>query len=418
MSERRPAITVLTEYFHPEEASTAQLLTELATGLTERFDVSVVTGYPNYHEGDQSRSVPKQEVYEGVDVRRVRATRFDKDAVPLRVVNWLSFVCLALGHLLGRRDRSDAVLVLSNPPILPLVAWVNKRVRGTPYAYLVYDVYPDVPAALGLISADGLVARLWDRGMRAVYRDADRIVVLGESMERHIADKMDDDADFDPETIEVIPNWEDETFIKPLEKSDNDFAREQGTVEPFTLVYSGNIGRFHDLETAIDAVGELEARGRSDVQFLIIGEGARKEGLQRYVRREGVKNVRFLPFQPRERLPETLTCGDASLVGIRAEMEGMCVSSKLYSSLAAGLPVLAAVGENDEVARTVRSCDCGVHVQPGNAERAADVLARWADDSERTRQLGANARRCLENNYTLSHALERYTDLFFELAEP
>jgi len=252
--------------------------------------------------------------------------------------------------------------------------------------------------------------------MRLLYRDADRIVVLGDSMERRLVEKMADDPKFDPDKVEVIPNWEDEEFIEPMDKSENEFAAEHGTHDQFTLLYSGNVGRFHELETAIDAVDVLESRGRDDVQLLVIGEGARKSELVEYVKREGIENVRFLPFQPLDRLPETLTCADASLVGIKPEMEGMCVSSKLYSSLAAGMPVFAVVGEGDEVARVAREHDCGAYVRPGDAETAADVLARWADNPDLAARLGRNARTTLEENYTEGHAVESYRSLFGRVA--
>lgn len=416
MTDGDTTVTVLTEYFYPEEASTAQLLTDLTTRLTDRFDVRVVTGRPNYHDDERDRSVPARETHDGVDVARVRATRFDKDSLPLRVCNWLSFTLLTLVELLRRHRGSDVLVTLSNPPILPVATWLVKRLLGTPYVYVIYDVYPDVPVELGLLSRDGLVARAWWRVMDAIYCDADRIVVLGESMERHLRERMAGDPDFDPAKIETIPNWADGEFVEPMDKVDNDFAQEQGTVEPFTLLYSGNVGRFHDVQTAIDAIGILEERGRDDVQLLVIGEGAEKERLREYVDREGISNVRFLPFQPRERLPETLTCGDASLVGVKSEMEGLCVSSKLYTSLAAGVPVLAVVGEGDEVARVVREHDCGEHVSPGDAAAAADVLATWADDPDRTGSMGANARECFEERFTVDHAVASYADLLDDVA--
>lgn len=145
---------------------------------------------------------------------------------------------------------------------------------------------------------------------------------------------------------------------------------------------------------------------------MIIGEGARKLDHQQYVEQQGIQNVRFLPFQPMDRLPETLTACDASLVGIIPEVEGMCVSSKLYSALAAGRPILAVVGEGDEVARTVREHDCGAYVRPGDAETAAETLAGWADNPDQSTDLGQQARSVFEANYTRSHAVEAYRHLF------
>lgn len=415
MSETDGSITLLTEYFYPEEASTAQLLTQLSTQLVDYFDMSVITGYPSYHNEDRSETVPKRSIHDGVEITRIRATRFDKNSLPLRVVNWLSFSILALVRLLRGRSDHNVLFVLSNPPILPFVAWVYKRLCGTSYVYLIYDMYPDMPAALGLFSEEGLIFRIWERAMILIYRDADRIVVLGDSMERRLVQKMEDDPDFDPKKIEVIPNWEDQEFIEPMAKADNDFAIENNTTGMFTLLYSGNVGRFHELETAISAIEHLELCGRTDIQLLIIGEGGKKEELRRMVRHRNIENVRFLPFQPLNRLPDTLTCADASLVGIQPEMEGMCVSSKLYSSLAAGMPVLAIVGEGDEVARVVREHDCGSYIQPGDVEAAASVLKRWADNPKQATRLGENARHCFEARYTVDHATAAYTDLFEDL---
>ena len=122
-----------------------------------------------------------------------------------------------------------------------------------------------------------------------------------------------------------------------------------------------------------------------------------------------------LRFQPMDRLPETLTACDASLVGIIPEVEGMCVSSKLYFALAAGRPILAVVGTGDEVARTVRKHNCGAYVRPGDAEAAAETLARWADNTARSEDLGQQARSVFEANYTRSHAVEAYGHLFEQM---
>lgn len=416
MDKDWPKVTVLTEYFYPEEASTAQLLTSLTTELTDQFDVSVLTALPSYHDEDRTMSPPRLERYQGTTIRRVRATRFDKDRLPLRLVNWLSFTFLVLLRLVITVRDDDVRLVLSNPPLLPFATWVVKRLQGIPYVYVVHDVYPEMPVQIGYLAEDGILARIWHQLMKALYHDADRIVVLGKSMKRHLVEKLDDDPQFDPGKIHVVPNWEDPSFIKPKPKEENSFAKEYGTNERFTLLYSGNIGRFHELETAIDAIGILEERGRTDIQLLVIGEGAREAELREYVDSNDIDNVFFLPFQPKERLPETLTCGDASLVGIRPEMEGLCVSSKLYSSLAAGLPILAVVGENDEVARVVREYECGAWVRSGDAEAAADILSKWSLDSDLAAALGEHARQTLEREFSQRQALKRYKHILSEVA--
>lgn len=397
-------LTILSEYFYPESSSTSQLLTELATGLTDRFDVDCITALPNYHAHDRERSVPQQETHDSVRIHRVRNTRFDKDDLPKRLINWITYTVGAGVALL--RNHTDVVLVVSNPPTLPAAAWVKKRLHGTPYVYLIHDLYPAVAVELGLVDEGGLVERLWHRINGRFLMDADRIIVLGESMRSEVLLQYDA---VDDSRVDVIHNWEDESVIKPMPKSENSFARENGTMDTFTVVYSGNIGRFHELETVIDATDRLRSDGH-DMKFLLIGEGARKLELQEYVSRNDIDGVEFLPYQPIGRLPESLTCGDVSLVGIQRGMEGLCVSSKLYPSLAAGTPILAVVGEGDEVHRIVDECDCGERVAPGNVDECVEVIQGWMRDREYRERQGRNARQCLEERFTFDHARSQYEE--------
>lgn len=403
----RTSVTIITEYFPPEEVSTAQLIAQLAQGLSEEFDITVVTRQ-SIHQEDISAT--KREA-EDITVQRIPSTKFDKDILPLRIINWVTFTVAALINLIQYHRSTDAILVLSNPPILPFAALIHQKLFSVPFSYLIYDMYPDMPVALGMVEKQNPVVVAWERAMRKLYAQANQIVVLGEAMAERVRKKMGE-RQRDDQEVRVIPNWEDPEFIQPVDKQNNSFAKQHGTVDKFTVIYSGNIGRFHELQTTIDAIGMLEARGRDDIQLVIIGEGARKRELQTYVSENNITNVSFLPFQPMENLPESLTCGDVSLVGNKPDLVGMNVSSKLYSSLAAGMPILATVAEGDEVGRTVKQCNCGEQISPGHAAEAAAVLQEWADNPEVASSLGENARACFEARYTFDQALQSYIKMF------
>lgn len=399
-----PRVTFLSEYFYPEESATSQLLTELATRLQNQFDISVVTARPNYHSQDRTRTVPRTETHAGVNITRVFSTRFDKDRLAARILNWVSYTFFTTLQLL--RTDTDLVLVVSNPPILPLAAWLRKRLLGTGYVYLIHDVYPEMAIELGLVDEGSPLVRVWQSVSKRLLDDADEIVVLGESMRDELLESRNPDPD-----ITIIHNWVDGEFIEPQPKTENQFAREHETVDSFTLVYSGNVGRFHELETAIDAVAHLRASGH-DVKLLIIGEGARKRELEARVNQLDTDAIVFAPFQPYDRLPDTLTCGDAFLVGVDQAVEGLCVSSKLYAGLAAGIPILAVTGSDDEVARVVAEHDCGAHVLPGNVEGAIAELQRWSSSPSLVDELGQNSRQAFEERYTLRHAVDAYAEVF------
>lgn len=397
---------LVTEYFHPETASTGQLLTDLAVGLRERgLDLTVLTGQPNYHSGENERQ-PRVTTHEGVPVRRVRAPQVRQSSLPRRLVNWIVFTAwTSLALLASRTDRPRELVFVSNPPFLPVAMWLVCRLRGWEYTFVVYDIYPDHAVRLGHIRDEGFVARLWDRLVVRVLRSATTVVALGPVMKDRLVEKAGDG--FDPEKVEVIHNWADTRFIEPLAKADNPFCEEHGLVEPFVVLYSGNLGRFHDLETVVRAAAAFED---DPVVFLVIGEGDAKSDVVALAEELGVagETVRFLPYQPYEDLPVSLTAGDVSLVTVRDGFEGLCVSSKLYTQLAAGTPILCVARAASDEARIVRQHDVGVQVDPGDHEAVADAVREWMASPEAVSEQGQRARQLAESEFSRERAIDEY----------
>jgi len=259
---------LVTEYFHPDTASTGQLMTDLATGLQERgLDMTVYTGQPNYHSGDNERQ-PWTSTYEGVFMKRIRAPQVRQSSLPRRLFNWSVFTAWMFVVLLFSRTKKDReVVFVSNPPFLPVAMWLVCKLRMWDYTYIVYDLYPDQPVELGHVREGGVVDTVWSALNRRVFLDAEHVVALGPVMKERIAEQAS--PNFDPDKVEIIHNWEDEEFIQPRAKSDNWFSEEHGLVDTFTILYSGNIGEFHDLETLVKAASEFEDE---DMTFLVIGE--------------------------------------------------------------------------------------------------------------------------------------------------
>lgn len=405
MTDTDRDVVLVTEYFHPDTASTGQLMTDLAVGLADRgLDLTVYTGQPHYHSGDNERQ-PRREVHQGVPVRRIQAPQVRQSSLPRRLVNWAVFTLWMVAAL--ARDRTDEreLLFVSNPPFLPPALWLLCRVKGWEYTHIVYDLYPDVIVAAGYIDRGGFVFRAWRAATRVVIRDARRVVALGPVMADHIADVAGEG--FDDSELSVIHNWADGEFIRPIDKSENPFSREHDLVDPFTVVYSGNIGANHDLETVVEAAREFR---HEDVRVLIIGEGDAKACVVELAESYDLagSTVRFLPYQDLERLPQTLPCGDVSLVAVGEGMSGCCVSSKLYTSLAAGQPVLVVSDPDSDEARVVESHDAGRHVVQGDVEGMVRAIDEWRSDPSLVERQGHNARQAFENRFTKERAIDQY----------
>lgn len=406
MTETDTEYVLVTEYFHPDTASTGQLMTDLAAGLQSRgLNMTVYTGQPNYHSGDNEKQ-PWKSTYDGVRVNRIRAPQVRQSSFVRRGFNWMAFtVWMFFISLFSRTDRKRELVFVSNPPFLPIAMWLVCKIRGWDYTYIVYDLYPDFTIETGYFEENGLVATVW-RGLNEfIFGDAKHIVALGPVMRDRIVDNYG--KDINSSKITIINNWEDETFIEPREKSKNLFAEKHGIVDEFTLLYSGNIGENHDLETIVDAVAGLDD---DDIQLLIIGEGDKKDAVVERAEEYDLRGsgIKFLPYQPLEDLPYSLTAGDVSVVTVREGMEGICVSSKLYTSMATGMPVLVVAQPDDDEARIVKSFDAGIHAAQGDTEAVADAIRTWKSDPELVAEQGQNARRAFESHFTKDQSIDRY----------
>jgi len=404
-------INIYTEYFYPEPASTGQLMTELARGLSKNdWEVRAVTTQPTY-QGQEKAKLSKRGKLGEVSIVRTYGTQFDKEKLPLRLINWLSFTISAFFFSLFNNEEKEKVsLYLSNPPILPIVGLFLKWIKRDKYVVLLHDIYPDMAVELSLISRSNLLVWMWNKVNAAIYNHADKIVVLGEAMKKTLLAKKI--YSLSEQKIEVMHNWENPDFIIPQDKANNPFAVEHGYDKEFTVLYSGNLGQHHDLTTIIEAADLLD---ELPVRFVFIGEGAQKTKLENMVQEKELNNVDFHPYQPKEKLPHTLTCGDVSVVSEDKRAEGLCVSSKLYSSLAAGQAILGLVGENSDVAHVIDNGDCGLRADQGDEEGVARHIEFWLDNDQELRRMGENARKHFERYFTLEHAIERYSNLLDEV---
>ena len=396
-------VIILNQFFYPDHSATSQLMTDLAESLVERgFAVTALAGRGRYNGG---AGLPAREVYRGVRVERAWATGFGKGSAARRLADYLTFY-LGAASKLFTLPRHDVVLALTTPPLIGLLALLACRLRGMKLAALVQDVYPDVGVALGTFREGSLLARALDRLNRFTLARAERVIVLGDCMRERVAAKMDGRG---AEKIDVIHNWADGERIHPLARGErNAFAEAHGLAGRFVVQFSGNLGRVNDFDTPLEAARLL--RDREDVLFLFVGDGAKASEIKDYVSRHDLRNVRLLPYQPRENLLYSLAAGCAHLVTLAAGLAGLSVPSKTYGILAAGRPVLFVGDPRSDVARLVAEHRCGAAVPAGDAARLAEVIAEWADDPARTRSMGEAARSLFLRRFDRPHAVEAYAE--------
>lgn len=407
-NNRRIKLSIITQFFPPDYAATGQLIEELALQLGRQgLPVDIFTGQPGY--AFNKESAPAIEQLEQVKIKRSRMTRIWSKRIRGKALNGLLF-CLRSGvHLLRTSSRGDVLLLTTAPPFLPLLGYLVHKSFGLPYVCLLYDLYPDVAVELNVVSREHWAVRLWDTVNRHVWRRAQKIIVLSSTMKDRVVAKCPEIKD----KISVIHNWADPNQIVPIAKHQNWFAKAFNLVDTFTVLYSGNMGRCHDMETILAAAKLLKDQ---PIQFVFIGNGAKREGFRTKASQLGLHNCQFLPYQDKQNLPYSLTACDLSLVSVSPGMEGLVAPSKLYAALAAGRP-LAIICEQHSYLRTMlQESGCGEAFSNGDAEGLAAFIRRLAADSQLTKQMGQAGRRYLQSNFTPDLIAQQYSQVLCEAA--
>ena len=206
---------------------------------------------------------------------------------------------------------------------------------------------------------------------RRVMQASAQVVVLGEAMrERAVA------AGAPRDRVSVIPNWADGDVVRPIPHESNPLRDDLARGARFVVLYSGNIGRAHDVSTMVGAARKLA--DRSDIAFVFQGEGNKRAELELGTR--GLPNVRFAPYQPRERLAESLSAADVHLITLSPNVLGLLEPSKLYGIMAAGRPALYVGPDRSEVARTIGAERMGACIANGDVDGLVAAITRRAAD--------------------------------------
>lgn len=389
-------------YFFPDESATSQLLGDLAFHLAGRgHQVHVVTSRQRYE--DPRAGLPGTERVRGVQVHRVWTSAFGRRGVPGRAADYASFYPTAAGRLWRLLRTGDVVVVKTDPPLLAVPVAAAARLRGARLVNWVQDLFPEVAAAYGMRLARGPLGAALRRMRDWSYRQAACNVAVAEAM----ADRLR--AAVPGRAVRVIPNWADGQAISPSPAAGNALRAGWELDGCFVVGYSGNLGRAHDAADLLAAAQELAGEPR--VRFLIIGGGAQRDVLAARCGALNLGHVLFKPYQPRERLGESLAVADVHLVSLRPDMEGLVFPSKLYGALAAGRPVIVIGDPRGETGRLVEAEGCGVAVAAGAGGALAQAIRALAADPLRRAEMGQRARRLFEDRFDRPIALAAWGDL-------
>ncbi len=400
LTDEENTLWVVTELYYPELTSTGYYLTTIAESLAKNRKVKVLTGQPTYSARGQR--APKREVRNGVEIFRAWGTTLDKNLLPFRLINMVTFAMSILFRAVFLFKPKDQVLVVTNPQSLPVTTAFAALLRGSSYTLLVHDSYPEILIAVGGLRPGSVVVETINFINRWVYKHAARIIVMGRDMNELFLKKT---SGLDIPIL-TIPNWAELEAITPVDRDKSELLRDLEIDDKLVFMFAGNLGHPIDIRTIADAAESLTEN--TSIHFVFIGSGAKRKWLEDRVRERALTNVTILDERPRNEQQEFLNACDVGIVSLVRGMRGAAMPSKTYNIMAAGKPILALAEPGSEIARMIDEERMGWHVVPGDPAALCSVVQQIYDHREDLPELGERARAAAVSKYSLETAIDSY----------
>lgn len=396
---------VLSEVYYPEEAATAYIMTEIVDSIADLRSVNVICG-PVSYEKQSNKAAPK--VFKpGIHVYRSNFINLDKNIIVFRAIKMLYLSFSMALRLLVKSKKGDEVFVVTNPAFLLLLTGYIVKFKKLKLYILVHDVFPENVLAAGMFKGRSRLIRFLKGLFDKAYAKADVLIVLGRDMEQVIKEKIRRFSNVNK--IEIIENWADIVNVVPGDKKDNLILNEAQLTGKIVFQYAGNLGRVQGLQELFSVIKEAK---NPKLDFLIMGEGAIKKELEKYVEDHQINNIKFLPSLPRSNQNEFLNACDVSIVSLTDNMFGLGVPSKSYNIMAAGKAILFIGDKQSEIALTIAEHDNGWVFE--NKERAEliEFFNRINDDFLRESLIkGQKSRKLAETRYAMKDILYKFQRL-------
>ncbi len=407
-------LLIYAHYYIPDTASTGQIVRELAEGLLDAFDITVICVVPSY-SGKIDPQWKTQRFYReelnGVHVLRIRVPEFTKADKLSRIRN-------IVAYFLGARKATrmlgdfDAVFTISQPPVLGgMLGVYGKRKKKAPLVYNIQDFNPEQILAVNY-GGGGLVTGLMMRLDKRSCRESDLVITVGRDLVETMRRRFEGERL--PRTV-MINNWIDEKTIYPLPADDPQvaaFRRRWGLEGKFVIMYSGNLGLYYDLENLLPLAkqfrGAKSADGR-DAVFAWVGDGAVKARMEEIAREQQLDNCVFIPYQAKEDLIWSLNAGDVHWCVNARGIKGVSCPSKAYGIWGVGKPLLGVLEEGSEIRMLIDETCSGLTCEPGEYDRVAENIRRFLQmDADSLRAMGARGHDYLMEHLTRAVSVAAY----------
>ena len=398
MANTKKDILFLCQFFYPEYNSSATLPFDTAKYLASHgFTVDGLVGYPKEYSVD--KHLPLDETVEGVGIKRIKYMQLGRVGTLSRLINYFSFTFHAWLHTSYLKNYR-AVIVYSNPPVLPIVPIWAKKKYGTKFVFVAYDVYPEVAYASQSLTPGSMISKVMTWINKRLYSAVDCVVALTDEMKDFLLEKR---PELTPDRVVTIANWAHEKESRPDHEAYERFGYKDGQ---FVVSYFGNMGTCQDVETMMEAAELLKDDDR--VRFLIVGHGNKKDAAAAKIKENGLHNVQLLNFLTGKDFQQAVAVSSCCIVSLEKGLKGTCAPSKFYSYLQGGQPILAVVEKDSYLAAEVEDERIGHSVEIGDGKGLRDAIVVMVENPDECKAMGFRAKELYKSHYAYEVAMEKY----------
>lgn len=416
-------LLIYAHYYVPDTASTGQILKELAEGMLDKFDITVICVVPSYLGSVEDKYKTRRfyrENINGVDILRIRVPEFSKTNTMSRIKNILAYF---FGAMIAtfKVGKQDYVLSISQPPILGglLGVW-GKWMKHAKYIYNIQDFNPEQVLAVNF-SKNKLITGAMMFFDKFSCRQSNLIITVGRDLVQTVHNRFNGKKV--PKTV-MINNWIDEKKIYPVEENHPEvvaFKEKYGLQDKFVIMYSGNIGLYYDLENLMKVIEGVKPGTKTDdgreIVFAFVGSGSVLDKLVSYKEEKHMDNVVFIPYQDKDDLIYSLNAGDVHWCVNAKGIKGVSCPSKYYGIAAAAKSVLAVLEKDSEIRCIIEETEGGLCAEPGDYETVAANLQWFIENAGtgKVAEMGIRSRENLVQNLTRDVSVRKYAEEILKL---
>lgn len=413
MDKGNMKILFISNFFPPETGAGSTRVEELVRRWNSQgHKVTVLTGYPNYpryeiYKGYKNRLM-SHEKWNGLDVIRTYTFVPRKATIIQRLFGQVMFMmCSIIGGLFAIRPD---IIVASSPPFsVGFTALIIGILRRRPFIFDVRDPYPDVPIELGVITNPALIIIL-RKIERMFYNSATAVVTVTQGF-KDILVRNGCRSD----KCQVVPNGVNVDFFRKVPSLDRQsILLKFGLQDKLNVVYTGTLGRVHNLKIMIEAGYRLKEE--EEIRFVIAGEGAKRQEVEKMIAELELKNFVIMNSIPKDDVRELLSVAD---IGFQALEDIDYIAGahavKIFEYMAMELPVIfSGKGESKML---IENADCGICCGQNDVEGVINAINTLKENPDLRKRYGMNGRLYVERNFDRGMLAESFLSIIKDVSD-